>query len=244
MDGITKWFSEQGDKFYSAFIEKDRYLAYFKGLKLTIIMSILAVLLGVTIGIIIAVFKYSSARRSHKGVGSGLLRFGEIICNIYLTIIRGTPVFVQLLIIYNLIFTSRNTSPLVSGVVCFGINSGAYVAEIIRAGLESIDKGQMEAGKSLGLSGLQTMKSIILPQAVKNILPALGNEFITLIKETAIAGQIAIMDITKVAQGIGGRTMDLLTPLFITAIMYLILVIGLTKLLSYFERRMARSDRR
>lgn len=238
------WFSEQGDKFYEAFIQSDRYLAYLKGLRLTIIMSILAVILGVTIGIIVAVFKYSSARRSHKGIGSALLRFGEIICNIYLTIIRGTPVFVQLLIIYNLIFTSRNTSPLVSGVVCFGINSGAYVAEIIRAGLESIDRGQMEAGKSLGLSGLQTMKSIILPQAVKNILPALGNEFITLIKETAIAGTIAITDITQVARNIGGSTMDLITPLLITAAMYLILVIGLTRMLNYFERRMAKSDRR
>ena len=244
MSSIINWFVDKGDRIYAAFIKYDRYLSYLKGLKLTIIMSILAVLLGVTIGIIVAVFKYSSARRSHKSIGSALLRFGEIICNIYLTIIRGTPVYVQLLIIYNLIFTSRNTSPLVSGVVCFGINSGAYVAEIIRAGLESVDKGQMEAGKSLGLSGMQTMKSIILPQAVKNILPALGNEFITLIKETAIAGQIAIIDITKVAQGIGGSTMDLLTPLFITAAMYLILVIGLTKILNYFERRMARSDRR
>lgn len=244
MNGIGNWFSEHWDMFHRAFIESDRYLAYFKGLRLTLIMSLFAVLLGVSLGIIVAVFKYSSARRSHKGVGSALLRFGEFICNVYITIIRGTPVFVQLLIIYNLVFTSRNTSPLVSGVVCFGINSGAYVAEIIRAGLESIDRGQMEAGKSLGLSGLQTMKSIILPQAVKNILPALGNEFITLIKETAIAGTIAITDITKVAQGIGGRTMDILTPLFITAAMYLVLVIGLTKLLNYFERRMARSDRR
>lgn len=244
MSGIIDWFADKGDKIYSALIEHDRYLSYLKGFRLTIVMSILAVLLGVSIGIVVAVFKYSSARRSRKGIGSALLRFGEIICNIYITIIRGTPVYVQLLIIYNLIFTSRNTSPLVSGVVCFGINSGAYVAEIIRAGLESVDKGQMEAGKSLGLSGMQTMKSIILPQAVKNILPALGNEFITLIKETAIVGTIAATDITKVAQNIAGVTMDLLTPLFITAAIYLILVIGLTKLLNYFERRMARSDRR
>ena len=150
----------------------------------------------------------------------------------------------QLLIIYNLIFTSRNTSPLISGIVCFGINSGAYVAEIIRAGLESVDIGQMEAGKSLGLNGIQTMKSIILPQAIKNILPALGNEFIVLIKETSIAGTIAITEVTKVAIGVGNNLFDILTPLYIAATMYLVIVLGLTKLLNVFERRLSRSDRR
>lgn len=244
MGSLIEWINDFGQSFYKAFIEKDRYLSYLTGIRLTIIMSLLAVLLGVVIGIIIATVKYSAARRSKNGFTSGLLGFSNAFCNLYINIIRGTPVYVQLLIIYNLVFTSRNVSPLVSGVVCFGINSGAYVAEIIRAGLESIDKGQMEAGKSLGLNGIQTMRSIIMPQAIKNILPALGNEFIVLIKETSIAGTIAISEVTKVAQGIGNNLFDILTPLYIAAAMYLVLVLGLTKLLNMFERRLAISDRR
>ncbi len=244
MNSIANWFANEGHKFYRAFFEYDRYKAYLDGIKMTLIMSFLAVLLGIAIGVLIAVVKYSSARRSGKGIGSGVLRISEFVCNIYLTIIRGTPVFVQLLIIYNMIFRSKDTPPIVSGVICFGVNSGAYVAEIIRAGLESVDRGQMEAGKSLGLTGFQTMFSIILPQAVKNILPALGNEFITLIKETAIAGSIPILDVTKAAQNVSSITYDYVTPLLCTAIMYLIIVIGLTKLLKMFERRLAKSDRR
>ena len=149
---------------------------------------------------------------------------------------------VQLLIIYNLIFTSRNTNEIVVGAVCFGINSGAYVAEIIRAGIESIDRGQMEAGRSLGFNYLQTMRLIIVPQAIKNILPAIGNELITLIKETSVAGVIAVTDLTKAAQYVGSVTWDILTPLFIAAVVYLIIVLGLTKLLGIFERRLAQSD--
>jgi len=244
MSGIIDWFNSFGNDFYRAFIEKNRYLSYLNGLKLTLFMSFFAVLLGVAIGVIIAIVKYSAVRRSKNGLGSWFLGLANFLCNIYINIIRGTPVYVQLLIIYNLIFTSRNTSPLISGIVCFGINSGAYVAEIIRAGLESIDKGQMEAGKSLGLNSFQTMISIVLPQAIKNILPALGNEFIVLIKETSIAGTIAITEITKVALGIGNNLFDILTPLYIAAAMYLIIVLGLTKLLNVFERRLARSDRR
>lgn len=150
---------------------------------------------------------------------------------------------VQLLIIYNLIFTSRNTNELVVGAVCFGINSGAYVSEIIRAGIESIDRGQMEAGRSLGFTYIKSMRLIILPQAIKNILPALGNEFITLIKETSVAGVIAANDLTKQAQYVGSRTWDILPPLIIAAVFYLIIVLGLSKLLSVFERRLARGDR-
>ena len=149
---------------------------------------------------------------------------------------------VQLLIIYNLIFTSRNSNEIIIGSVCFGINSGAYVAEIIRAGIESIDNGQMEAGRSLGMSYIQTMRKIILPQAVRNILPALGNEFIVLIKETSVASVIAVTDLTKAAQYIGSRTWDILPPLIIAALCYLVIVMGLSKLMSVFERRLARSD--
>lgn len=165
------------------------------------------------------------------------------ICNLYITIIRGTPVMLQLLIFANMIFTSRNSSEIMIGAVCFGINSGAYVAEIIRAGIESIDKGQMEAGRSLGFNYIQTMRLIVVPQAVKNILPALGNEFIVLIKETSVAGVIAVTDLTKAAQYITSATYEPLAPLFVAAACYLIMVLGLTKLLNIFERRMAQGDR-
>lgn len=150
---------------------------------------------------------------------------------------------VQLLIIYNLIFASRNSNEIIVGAVCFGINSGAYVSEIIRAGIESIDRGQMEAGRSLGLNYIQTMRLIIMPQAVKNILPALGNEFIVLIKETSVVSVIAVTDLLKAAQYVGSRTWDILPPLMIAAICYLIMVMGFTKLLAMFERRLARGDR-
>ena len=163
------------------------------------------------------------------------------VCKLYVTVIRATPVYLQIFIIANLIFTARNME-IYAAITCFGINSGAYVSEIIRAGIESIDRGQFEAGQSLGLSQGTIMKSIILPQAIKNILPALGNEFITLIKETAVAGAIAVTDVTKAAQYIGSRTWDVLPPLFIAAGIYLIIVLGLTKLLGMFERRLAASD--
>jgi polar amino acid transport system permease protein len=210
-------------------------MAYLNGIKVTLLISFFAILLGIIIGILVAVIKVS-ARESKMGWLSG-------ICNIYINIIRGTPLMVQLLIFYNLIFTSRNTNEIVVGAFCFGINSGAYVSEIIRAGIESIDRGQMEAGRTLGLNYFQTMRLIILPQAIRNILPALGNEFITLIKETSVAGVIAVTDITKAAQYIGSRTFDILPPLLITAVFYLIVVLGLTRLLGVIERRLARGDR-
>ena len=223
------------EAFYNALIADQRYLAYLDGIKVTILISLLAIAIGIVIGILVAVVKVSATNSKMKWLAG--------ICNIYITIIRGTPLMVQLLIIYNLVFTSRNTNEIIVGAVCFGINSGAYVAEIIRAGIESIDKGQMEAGRSLGLNYIQTMSMIILPQAIRNILPALGNEFIVLIKETSVAGVIAVTDLTKAAQYIGSRTWDILPPLIIAAACYLVLVMGLTKLLSVFERRLARGDR-
>ncbi len=191
--------------------------------------------MGVLIGILVAMIRVSVSNM--KG-----LRWVGTLCNGYINIIRGTPVILQLLIIYNLIFTSRNTSEIVVAAVCFGINSGAYVAEIVRAGIESVDKGQMEAGRSLGLNANQTMFYIIMPQAIKNILPALGNEFIVLIKETSVASIIAVTDLTKAAQYIGSRTWDILPPFIISAVFYLIIVLGLTKLLGLFERRMRQGD--
>ncbi|MGF7141952.1 His/Glu/Gln/Arg/opine family amino acid ABC transporter permease subunit [Anaerotaenia torta] len=223
------------ESFYNALIPDQRYLAYLGGIKVTLLISVFAIALGIAIGILVAVLKVSAASSNMKWLSA--------ICNTYITIIRGTPLMVQLLIIYNLVFTSRNTNEIVVGAICFGINSGAYVAEIIRAGIESIDKGQMEAGRSLGLGYMQTMRLIIMPQAVKNILPALGNEFIVLIKETSVAGVIAVTDLTKAAQYIGSRTWDILPPLIIAAACYLLMVMGLTKLLGILERGMARGDR-
>lgn len=223
------------EPYYNALIPKKRYLAYLSGLKVTLLISFFAILIGIAIGVVVAVLKVSAI--------SYRLKWLSAICNVYINVIRGTPLMVQLLIIYNLIFTSRNTNELVVGAVCFGLNSGAYVSEIIRAGIDSIDKGQMEAGRSLGLNYIKTMKSIVVPQAVKNILPALGNEFITLIKETSVAGVIAVNDLLKQAQYIGSRTWDILPPLIIAALCYLIIVMGLTKLLSVFERRLAKGDR-
>lgn len=176
---MIEWLAEQADKFNRVFLENDLYISYFKGFGRTLEISFFAVLVGVLIGTLIAIIKVSA--RDKKG-----LKPLEWLCNIYITVIRGTPVYVQILIIWFMIFTSRDSSPLVAAVVCFGINSSAYVAEIVRAGILAVDKGQTEAGRSLGLNSAMTMRYIILPQAVKNILPALGNEFIVLIKETAI----------------------------------------------------------
>ncbi len=222
-------------RFYDALIPNQRYIAYLEGIKVTLLISLLAIILGIVIGIVVAVLKVT-AENSKIRLLSG-------ICNIYITVIRGTPLMVQLLIIYNLIFTSRNSNEIIVGAICFGINSGAYVAEIIRVGIKSIDRGQMEAGRSLGLNYIDTMRLIIMPQAVRNILPALGNEFIVLIKETSVAGVIAVTDLTKAAQYVGSRTWDILPPLLITAVCYLVMVMGLTKLLSILERRLARGDR-
>lgn len=237
MDAFFEWIKNVGHDFYVAFVEKDRYLAYLDGLKTTLIISLFAVLLGVAVGLIIAIIKTTCAHRK----GLGILNW---IATVYIAIIRGTPVYLQLLIMYYVIFTSRDASPIVTAVLTFGLNSSAYVAEIIRAGIEAVDRGQTEAGRSLGLGGAQTMTFIVLPQAIKNILPALGNEFIVLIKETAIVGVITVRDVTKAAQNIGASTYDLFPPLFITAGMYLVVVIILTKLLSVFERWLAQSDRR
>lgn len=229
------WAEKLYQSFYNAIVPDQRYLAYIDGLKVTLLISFFAILLGIAIGIIVAVLNVTATNYKMKWLNT--------ICNIYINVIRGTPLMVQLLIIYNLVFTSRNANELVVGAVCFGINSGAYVSEIIRAGIESVDRGQMEAGRSLGFDYLKTMRLIILPQAVKNILPALGNEFITLIKETSVAGVIAVTDLTKAAQYIGSRTWDILPPLIIAAACYLVMVMGLSKLLSIFERRLSKGDR-
>lgn len=224
------------EPYYNALIPDQRYLAYLEGIKNTLLISLMAVLIGILIGVVVAVIRAVAMKL--KG-----LHWLAGICEIYITVIRGTPLIVQLLIFYNLIFTSRGSNPLLCAGLCFGINSGAYVAEIIRGGIESVEKGQTEAGRSLGFNDLQTMRYIILPQAFKNALPALGNEFIVLVKESSVASVIAVSDLTKMAQYIGSRTFDMLPPLIIACVCYLIMVLGLTKLLHMLERRMAKGDR-
>lgn len=250
MKFYNEWLQKIIDNVYRATIVDHRYIGYFKGIGITLLVSFFAVLLGVAIGIIIAIVKYSFSKKKNavlagerKGLSYFLLAIIDKVCSLYLTIIRGTPVLLQLLIIWNMIFNKRDSNPVLAAIICFGINSGAYVAEIIRAGLMSIDPGQSEAGKSLGLNSFIVMKCIILPQAIKNILPALGNEFIVLVKETAIVGYISLVDVTQAAQMIGTRTFDVLTPLIIAALFYLVIVIVLSKLMKMLERRLASSDR-
>lgn len=223
------------DRLYEAFMSQGRYMLYFDGLLLTLKITVLAVIIGMAIGVLVAIVKVSRKQNTLMGF---LARLGDL----YTTVIRGTPVLLQLLIIYNLIFTSRSTSEVLVGAVCFGINSGAYIAEIVRAGIEAVDNGQTEAGRSLGFKQGETMRYIILPQAIKNILPALGNEFIVLIKETSVGSVIAITELTKAATLVGSRTYDILPPLFIAAAFYLVLVLILQKFQGKLERRMAQVD--
>lgn len=233
----SEFFAGVWNAIDKAIIRDNRWEYYLDGIKNTLIISLFAVLLGFLIGVLIAVIKQLCGGKKFVWI------FAKI-CDLYVFIIRGTPVLVQLLLINAAVFNYRNANTLVAAIVCFGINSGAYVAEIVRAGIESIDRGQMEAGRSLGLGAGKTMALIILPQAIKNILPALGNEFIVLVKETSIAGYIAVTDITKAAQYIGAKTYDLITPLLFAALFYLVVVFILTKLLKLLERRLRKSDRR
>lgn len=226
---------ELTSSFLKTFIVDGRYKLFLTGIKNTIFIAFCATLIGIIIGLLIAVIR-TSAKNNKK------LSFLNAICNLYVTIIRGTPVVVQLLIMYYTIFVNVDNSILVA-ILTFGINSGAYVAEIARAGIESIDKGQMEAGLSLGLDQKKTMIFIILPQAVKNILPTLGNEFISLLKETAVAGYVPIIDLTKAGDIVRSRTFEPFFPLYFVAFSYLVMVIGLTAVQKRIERRLAESDR-
>ena len=233
------WLKSIGEAFYNAWVPEKRYLAYLSGLRMTLLISLFAVILGILIGILIAVTRVSS-----RHTKSPVVKFLNKLAVLYVTVIRGTPMIVQILIIYNLIFTSPNTNPVIVGAVCCGINSGAYVAEIIRAGIESIPIGQMEAGRSLGMPYRMTMTTIILPQAIRNILPALGNEFISLIKETSVISIIAINDLTKMAGYVGSRTWDVIPPYVIAALFYLAMTLGLSKILSMVEHRMEKGTRK
>ena len=216
--------------FYKSVIYDKRYMYILEGLKNTILIAIGAIILGMAIGLLVAFI-----RDKHDKTGKG--KIANYIANLYVTIIRGTPALVQLMIIYYVIFKSVNIDLVLVGILSFGINSGAYVSEIMRAGINSVDIGQMEAGFSLGLNYNQTTRYIILPQAIKNILPALGNEFITLIKETSVAGYIGITELTKASDIIASGTYNYFFPLIITALIYLSITGILTKLLKIFERK-------
>ncbi len=230
-------FLEQfGDKLYSTFIEDDRWMYLADGLKTTLIVTFFAVIVGVVLGFLIAVI-----RATHDKTGK--LKILNFLARIYLTVIRGTPVVVQLLIIYFVIFASVNIDKIFVAVLAFGLNSAAYVAEIVRSGIMSIDNGQFEAGASLGLNYPKTMLFIILPQALRNILPALANEFIVLLKETSVAGYIALTDLTKGGDIIRSATYEAFLPLLAVALIYLIMVMILSWLVSKLERRLSKSDR-
>ncbi|MBQ5317828.1 MAG: amino acid ABC transporter permease [Oscillospiraceae bacterium] len=232
---MTEWFKELADRFYNNFIKEDRWQYITNGLWVTIQITVFSVLVGILIGFIVAI-----VRSTHDKTGK--MKIANFICRIYLTVIRGTPIMVQLLIIYYGIFASVNINKMIVAVIGFGINSGAYVAEIVRAGIMSIDKGQFEAGRSLGFNYAQTMIYIIIPQAFKNVLPALCNELIVLLKETSVSGYIAMEDLTKGGEIIRSRTYDAMMPLLVVAAIYLAVVLLLEFLVGKLERRLRNSD--
>lgn len=235
LQSIGQFFARWLAQLETTFVEKQRYLLLVDGLKNTLIITAGALVIGVVIGSLVAMIKYC-------GQDSRLLRPLCWLCDVYTTVIRGIPVVVQLLIFYFLIL--KSSDGLVVGIVTFGINSGAYVAELMRSGIAAVDPGQMEAGRSLGLSRLQSAWHIVLPQAMKNILPAIGNEMIALLKETAVAGYVAVQDLTRAGNLIRNNTYDSFNPLMLVAVVYLVLVIGMTQLLGLLERRLRRSDKR
>ncbi len=222
-------------EFYLNFIKENRWKYIVDGLETTLIVTFGALILGVVIGFLVAIIR-STYEKTKK------LKILNFICNIYITVIRGTPVVVQLLIIYYVVFGSVKIDKVLVAVLAFGLNSGAYVAEIVRSGIMSIDSGQLEAGRSLGFNYVQTMRYIIMPQAFKNVLPALGNEFIVLLKETSVAGYIALQDLTKGGDIIRSRTYSYM-PLIAIALIYLTMVLIFTKLLAILERRLRNSER-
>jgi len=223
------------ERLYLNFIKENRWRYITEGLKNTLLITFFALIVGLLLGFIVAIIRSTYDK-------TGKMKILNAICKVYLTVIRGTPVVVQLLIIYFVVFETVNISKVIAAVIAFGLNSGAYVAEIFRSGIMSIDQGQFEAGRSLGFNYRETMFYIIMPQAFKNVLPTLGNEFIVLLKETSVAGYIALQDMTKGADIIRSRTYDAFMPLFAVALIYLIMVMIFTKLVDILERRLRNSD--
>ena len=227
---MNNWF----EKLHETFIVDENYMLLLKGFGNTLLITLCALIIGVVIGGVIAIAKYFAE-------GNRKLKFINWICDTYTTVIRGIPVTVLLMIFYFVILVS-DTNGITTAIVAFGINSGAYMAELIRGGINAVDKGQMEAARSLGLSKGQAMAKVIFPQAIKNILPAIGNECIALLKETSVAGYVTVVDLTRAANLIRTNTNDAVNPLIVLALIYLIVVVGMTRLLSILERKLGKSD--
>ncbi len=242
---MPEWLTKITRDFVTAFIVDNRWKYLVEGIRNTLILTFFALILGVALGIVIAAIRVTYDKQyaqMKKGLPKFLLHIGNMISKIYLTVIRGTPAMVQILIIFFIIMASSNNKML-CGIIAFGINSGAYVAEIIRGGIMSIDEGQTEAGRSLGFNYVQTMAFIILPQTFKSILPALANEFIVLLKETAIAGYVGVTDLTRGANIIRGITYQSFWPLLAIAAIYLVMVMFFTWLVGILERRLRKNER-
>jgi len=240
------WWNEFLTQFQFVFIESERYKLILDGLAATLEITLFAVMIGIVLGTLVASIrstydKNKEELQKHKNIGFYALAFANGICKVYLTIIRGTPAVVQLMIAYFIIFAS-STNDIQVAIFAFGVNSGAYVAEIIRAGIMSVDNGQFEAGRSLGFTYVQTMIYVIIPQVVKNVLPALCNEFIVLIKETAIVGYVGLMDIQKAGDFIKSATFSAFMPLIATAIIYYVIIKLLNIGLKYIEKVLRQSE--
>lgn len=239
-ESITVW-QNIFVKFYQAFIEADRWKQYLGGVGSTLYVTAMALVIGVMLGVVVAVIRtaHDQQRPGHRNAVLGVVNW---VCKLYTTVIRGTPMMVQLLVMGMVIFSSSRNFAVV-GALTLGINSGAYVAEIVRSGLMSVDPGQMEAGRSLGMSYFDTMRLVVIPQAIKNILPALGNEFITLLKDTSLISVIGGKELVYAAQGIITRTYESMFPLLGCAAIYLALVLIFSWLQGKLERRLRQSDR-
>lgn len=232
--GFEEWWADFSERFVNNFITDNRWKYLLDGLGATLLITLFALIIGVVLGVLVAAVRSTYDK-------TGRLKFLNWICKLYLTVFRGTPVVVQLMLTYFVILAPLKLNELIVAMIAFGINSGAYVAEIFRSGIMSVDNGQFEAGRSLGLNYTQTMWNIVLPQAFKNILPALGNEFIVLLKETSVAGYIAIQDLTKGGYIILGRTYDAFMPLIAVALIYLVVVLLLQAGVNWLERRLRNS---
>lgn len=242
---MSDLFERLKAEFILNFVDDNRWQYLVNGLRATIIITFGALIIGIAIGLIVATIRSThdkTIETMHKGVGRTVLKILNALCKVYVTVIRGVPVVVQLLIAYFIIFISV-TNGVVVGILTFGINSGAYVAEIFRGGIMAVDPGQMEAGRSLGFTYVQTMRYIVVPQAFKHILPALLNELIALFKETAVVGYVAVIDLTKGADIIRGRTFSAFMPLFAAALIYLLFVMFFSWIVGKLERRLRTSER-
>ena len=240
---VSIWFDKFKKEFALNFIKGAKWKWLVNGLSVTIQIAVAAVVIGIILGALVAIVRtsYEGNKEELQGFKGAMLKFGNGLCSFYLTVIRGTPVVVQLMIMYYIIFASSTNGQLIA-TVSFGINSGAYVAEIFRSGISSVERGQFEAGRSLGMNYVQTMWYIIIPQAIKNCLPALANEFITLLKETSVAGYVTITDLTRAGDLIRGNTFSPFMPLFAVALIYLVMVVILTHFVGILEKRLRKGD--